>query len=218
MAKKLIFLDCDSTLSAIEGIDELARLRGDDVFEACANMTNRAMNGEIEIEAVYGERLKLIKPSREECLAIGKEYISTIEPHVRELVTWLKGNGWTPIILSGGLTQVIEPLAVELGIETVEAVDIKFNDDGSYDRFVSECPTSRMGGKIEIIERAKAAGGVSATVMVGDGVSDLETKSVVDLFIGYGRVVARDKVKAGAEVFVNALDKIPEILNARFAS
>lgn len=217
MADKLIFLDCDSTLSALEGIDELARLRGGDVFEACANMTNRAMNGEIEIEAVYGERLNLIKPSRQECLDIGQEYIATIEPHVRELVAWLKANGWTPIILSGGLTPVIEPLAVELGIDRLDAVDMEFKEDGSYSRFVDSCPTSRMGGKIEVIEAAKAAGEVSACVMVGDGVSDLETKPVVDLFIGYGRVVAREKVMAGAEVFVNSLDRIPEILAARFS-
>ncbi|MCH6256741.1 HAD-IB family phosphatase [Puniceicoccaceae bacterium K14] len=216
MATKLIFLDCDSTLSSLEGIDELARLRGGQTFEACANMTNRAMNGEIEIEAVYGERLKLIEPSRKECLEIGQRYIETIEPHVRELVAWLNENGWTPVILSGGLTQVIEPLGLELGIDGIKAVDLEFNEDGSYKRFVSECPTSRMGGKIEVIEEMKAEAKAETTVMVGDGVSDLETKPVVDLFIGYGRVVARDKVKAGAEVFVNSLDSIPEILSQKF--
>ena len=40
------------------------------------------------------------------------------------------------------------------------------------------------------------------TVMVGDGVSDLETKPVVDLFVGFGRYTPRAKVKAGAHAFV----------------
>src|SRR5690606_25880766 len=66
---KLIFIDCDSTLSSIEGIDELARLRGPEIFEACANMTNRAMDGEIPLDSVYGARLELIQPTRAECEA-----------------------------------------------------------------------------------------------------------------------------------------------------
>ena len=45
--KKLIAFDCDSTLSAIEGVDELARLAGDDVFRQVEDLTNQAMNGEI---------------------------------------------------------------------------------------------------------------------------------------------------------------------------
>ena len=42
-------------------------------------------------------------------------------------------------------------------------------------------------------------------MMVGDGSSDLATQSVVDLFIGYGGVIARDKVKAESDVFVQNL-------------
>ncbi len=216
MGQKLIFLDCDSTLSSIEGIDELARLRGEDTFKECSNMTNRAMDGEIPIEAVYGERLKLINPTRDECSVIGQQYIDTIEPHVETLIDWLKANGWRPVIVSGGLTQVIEPLARKLGIDEVQAVDLVFNEDGSYHSYKESCPTSRMGGKIEIIENAKSGNDVDLCVMVGDGVSDLETKDDVDLFIGYGRVVAREKVKAGAEHFVTSLDEIPAILQSRF--
>tara|TARA_B110000037_G_C17032855_1_gene470283 strand:- start:272 stop:928 length:657 start_codon:yes stop_codon:yes gene_type:complete len=216
MGRKLIFIDCDSTLSSLEGIDELARMRGEQTFRDCSNMTNRAMDGEIAIEAVYGARLKLIEPSREECAVIGQQYIDTIEPHVEELIAWLRDNGWTPVIVSGGLTQVIEPLAKHLGIEGLEAVDLVFNEDGSYHSFKETCPTSRMGGKIEIVEAAKAIGDVDVTVMVGDGVSDLETQDNVDLFIGYGRVVARDKVKAEAKHFVMSLQDIPSILAERF--
>ena len=45
MATKLVLFDCDSTLSAIEGIDELGRLRGPKVFQEIEGMTNAAMNG-----------------------------------------------------------------------------------------------------------------------------------------------------------------------------
>ena len=45
-------------------------------------------------------------------------------------------------------------------------------------------------------------------IMVGDGVSDLETKDKVDHFSGFGRYTPREKVKAGAEFFVDSLDEI----------
>ena len=39
--KKIIAFDCDSTLSAIEGVDELARLAGSEIFDQVENLTNK---------------------------------------------------------------------------------------------------------------------------------------------------------------------------------
>ena len=69
---KLLLLDCDSTLSAIEGIDELARVRGDAVFAAVEQMTADAMDGRIRVEDVFARRLELIRPHREHFAAIGR--------------------------------------------------------------------------------------------------------------------------------------------------
>jgi phosphoserine phosphatase len=49
-------------------------------------------------------------------------------------------------------------------------------------------------------------------VMVGDGVSDLEATPVVDLFVGFGRYVARERVRREAGVFVTSLDEILKLL------
>ncbi len=212
MAQKLIFIDCDSTLSSIEGIDELARLRGDETFRECENMTNKAMDGHIAIEDVYGARLDLIKPTAEECARIGQLYIDTIEPTALECLAALREAGWEPIIVSGGLTQAIAPFARHLGIERVRAVDLIFDGDGNYAGFDGNCPTSRMGGKMKVIDADKAALGATKTVMVGDGSSDLETQPFVDLFIGYGGYLERAKVKAEAKRFVYKLSEIPALL------
>jgi len=61
---KIICFDCDSTLSTIEGIDELARVRGSDVFKQVEAMTHQAMDGKIPVEEVFGKRLEIIKPTR----------------------------------------------------------------------------------------------------------------------------------------------------------
>ncbi|MDQ8182048.1 HAD-IB family phosphatase [Pelagicoccus sp. SDUM812005] len=212
MPKKLIFIDCDSTLSSIEGIDELARLRGEDLFRECENMTNRAMDGHIAIEDVYGARLELIKPTAEECERIGQLYIETIEPTALQCLAALREAGWEPIIVSGGLTQAILPFARHLGIEKVRAVDLLFDENGNYAGFDGNCPTSRMGGKMKVIDADKAASAAELTVMVGDGSSDLETQPFVDLFVGYGGYLERAKVKAEAKHFVYKLSEIPALL------
>ncbi|MBC8011873.1 MAG: HAD-IB family phosphatase, partial [Burkholderiales bacterium] len=124
----------------------------------------------------------------------------------------LRAAGWTPIILSGGFRNAIRPLADHLGIARVEAVDLYFDAAGDYAGFDETYPTTRSGGKPEVIRTLKAELKPARVVMVGDGVSDLETQPEVDLFIGFGRYVAREKVKAGATRFVSSLDAIPALL------
>ena len=50
------------------------------------------------------------------------------------------------------------------------------------------------------------------TVAVGDGVSDLETRAVVDLFVGFGRYAQRAAVQAGAQVFIHSLEELIPLL------
>lgn len=209
---KLILFDCDSTLSAIEGIDELGRARGPEVFAGVEEMTNAAMNGKIPVESVFGERLRFIRPSAAEVAAVGRQYVETVEPTAAATLAELRAAGWTPMILSGGFRNAIRPLADHLGIERVEAVDLFFDAAGGYAGYDEAYPTTRSGGKPEIVRALKAELAPARVVMVGDGVSDLEAAPEVDLFIGFGRYVARDKVRAAAARFVFSLNEIPALV------
>lgn len=209
---KLLIFDCDSTLSAIEGIDELARVRGPQVFAEVEAMTTAAMEGKIAVEDVFARRLAIIRPSRGNADAVGQLYIEQVEPTAVAAIAELKAAGWTPIILSGGFRQAIEPLAAHLGIARVEAVDLRFDAKGEFAGHDEKFPTTRSGGKPECIARLKRELAPDRTVMVGDGVSDLETKPVVDLFIGFGRYTQRARVKAEAAVFLTTLAELPGAL------
>lgn len=209
---KLICFDCDSTLSAIEGIDELARVRGPEVFSQVEAMTNDAMNGKLSVQAVFGRRLEIIQPRREDVAVVGQRYIETIEPTARTTVAALQKSGWTVVVLSGGFRQAIRPLADALGVVRIEAVDLFFNADGSYRGFDTAFPTTRSGGKPEVVSALRRELKPARTVMVGDGVSDLEAKPVVDLFVGFGRYTEREKVKMGAQHFIHSLDALPALL------
>lgn len=209
---KLICFDCDSTLSSIEGIDELARAAGPEVFARVEAMTNDAMNGKIPVEAVFGRRLELIQPRREHMEIVGNLYLETIEPTARETVAQLSARGWTPVIISGGFRPAILPLAKALGVNRVEAVDLFFDDAGNYRGFDAAYPTTRSGGKPEVIARLKRELHSTETVMIGDGASDLEAKPVVTRFVGFGRYVQRAPVKAGADAFITSLDELLRLL------
>lgn len=209
---KLLIFDCDSTLSAIEGIDELGRLRGPDVFKRVEEMTNEAMDGKIAVEAVFGRRLEIIRPNSADVAAIGRRYIETVEPEALAAIAAARAAGWTPMIISGGFRNAIRPLADYLGIERVEAVDLFFDGSGNYTGYDEAYPTTRSGGKPEVIARLKRELSPSKIVMVGDGASDLETKPVVDLFVGFGRYTAREKVKREAAAFILRLEDLAGLL------
>ncbi len=191
---KLFFIDCDSTLSTIEGIDELARAKGEDVFARVVELTNAAMNGEIPISEVFPRRMEMIRPDRELCDTVAALYVETIVQGAVELIREVKQAGWLPVILSGGFAPLIEPLARHLEIAHVEAVPLNFNDDGSYRSYGADYPTTRNLGKNEVIREWKQAMLPERVVMLGDGMSDLETKPDVDVFIGFGGVVVRPVV------------------------
>ena len=212
MPTKLLLLDCDSTLSSIEGIDELGRLRGPAIFKAVEDMTNAAMNGGTPMEEIFAQRLNMIKPTLAELQAIGTKYIATVEPTAIETLDKLRAAGWKIAIVSGGFTQAIMPLAKFLGVARVEAVVLKFNEDGTYAGFDETCPTSKSKGKNMIARRLRADFKAQIVVMVGDGASDLEVKGDVDKVIGFGRYVVRPKVKAGADAFVMSLSDLPGVL------
>lgn len=209
---KLIVFDCDSTLSSIEGIDELAREKGSEIFNEVEALTNAAMNGEVPLDEVFARRLDIIKPDLTTCKKVEQLYIDTVEPTAVETLNKLKTLGYTPIILSGGFKRLIEPLAVFLGIDRIEAVPLILDDAGNYVKFDATYPTTYNGGKPEIINQLKSEFSPERIIMVGDGASDLETKDGVDLFIGYGKYTDRQKVREGADHFIYSLADILDII------
>ncbi len=210
---KIICFDCDSTLTSLEGIDELARLKGDAVFKKVEELTHDAMNGKVAIDEVFSQRLEIIQPDRTTCQTVAHLILEQIEPTAKSTIDALRAKGWTPMILSGGLTQVIQPLAEFLNISDIHAVDLIFASDGSYASFDTTAPPTRNGGKPEIIDQLRKQLQAESIVMVGDGISDLETQSTVDHFIGFTRYIAREKVVQEAKNCINSLDQLIDILN-----
>lgn len=218
----LIFFDCDSTLSTIEGIDELAKLKGKEWRVGL--LTQKAMDGDLDLEEVYGKRLQAIRPTRGQLKAIEERYWETIVPDVQAVLDALRFLGKDVFIISGGLAEPVRGFGKRLGVDPshIRAVELEYNElAGEWWRYhepqtqhgqtyldYSEGPLTVTSGKPDII-RELAGNKYGRRLMVGDGSSDLATRSVVDLFVGFGGVVARDKVKSEADVFIYSTSIAP---------
>ncbi len=202
MTFRSIYFDCDSTLSAIEGIDELGRFADPAVRKELIQLTKQAMDGKIPLEDAYPQRLDLLRPTEAQVNSLGETYVATLVPQVTEVIIALTHLGKKVGIVSAGVMQGVLPLARHLGIheQNVHAVALEFDAAGQYAGFDRGCSLWRNGGKRSLLAGLPNAD--KPICMVGDGVTDLEAADVVDLFVGFGGVERREAVEAAAEHFL----------------
>jgi phosphoserine phosphatase len=201
-AAQCVCFDVDSTVSPEEGIDVLAGFAGKG--EAVAELTRNAMGGSVRFEDALRARLDLIRPSRqmlEDCL---RAHPPRLNAGIDALIRRLQSRGTHIHLVSGGFVPMIRPLADQLGIPAVNihANVLTFQDDGRYLGFDADQPTSRSGGKARVVARLKQQFNYYPVIMIGDGATDMEARPPADAFIGYGGVVEREAVKAGADWYV----------------
>jgi phosphoserine phosphatase len=191
-----VIFDCDSTLVSVEGIDLLAGPHA----EAVADLTDRAMRGDVPLEEVYARRLDLIRPDRAAVEEVGRDYVKALVPGARETVEGLQADGIDVWIVSGGLTLAVAAVGAELGVpgERVHAVDLEFGSDGVFQGFDPTQPLARSGGKPDLV-RSWGDRLARPSLMVGDGSTDLEVRAVVEGFAAFTGVVSRPTVAAEAD-------------------
>ena len=208
-----VIFDVDSTLSGIEGIDWLAAQRGPEIAAWSAGLTEKAMQGEIPIEAVYGERMRMVKPTLPEVQQLGEVYIERIAPGAVETIAALRAHGVEVVLVSGGLRQAILPLARHLGVdeEKVHAVSVFFDQDGAYAGFDDASLLTRQSGKRTLVGQMHLKGPILA---VGDGMTDLEIKSVVQGFAAFTGFTRRDPVIEQADYVVENFDQLRTLILA----
>jgi phosphoserine phosphatase len=213
-----VVLDVDSTLTRVEGIEWLAARRGPDVAGAVAAMTQRAMEGTIGLDSVYGERLAMVRPSRADIAALADAYEQAVMPGVREALAALHAAGTRVVVVSGGLRDAVAPFAASLGFADgdVYAVSVRFAADGSYAAFDASSPLARRGGKPIVV---RGLGLPRPVIAVGDGSTDAEMKTLtgdagpaVDAFAAFVGVASRASVVAVADAVVHRFSELPGIV------
>ena len=204
-----VIFDCDSTLCAIEGIDELATWKG--AGERIAALTTAAVDGQLQLEDVYGERLRALRPSRADLGRLAEAYRETAVPTARDVVAELTRRGRRVFIVSGGLADAVIPFGAWLGVpaDRIRAVGLRYDAAGAYAGFDEASPLTTQTGKREVIAALRAPG--RRAMLVGDGASDLAAAGAVDLFVGYGGVILRPNVEENSAVYLYASSLWPVV-------
>ena len=208
---KSVALDVDSTLSGIEGIDWLATLRDDDTARRVAAATTAAMRGETALEDLYGDRMQIVSPTRDELVRLTDAYRSALAPHADEEIEKWRSAGVHVVLVSGGLRAAITPFALDLGFahEHVNALDVEFDEAGKFVSFDKSSPLYTSTGKKRMLEELELPRPILA---VGDGITDVAMKEVADTFVAFIGFAARQAVIDQADFVVKSFAQLTEII------
>lgn len=208
-----VVLDVDSTLCGIEGIDWLAARRGPEAGMRIAELTDRAMNGDLALDAVYGERLGAVRPTRGDLEALASAYEEALAPGAAAAIARMRAAGRRVVLVSGGIRNAILPVARRLGIDDtdVHAVSVLVDTDGEYETYDAHSPMTTAEGKRAVVAALRLP---RRLVAVGDGATDLAIRPVADAFIAFTGYVRREPVVAGADAVVESFDQLVELVLA----
>ncbi|POP54374.1 MULTISPECIES: phosphoserine phosphatase SerB [Zhongshania] len=191
--RRLVAFDMDSTLIEAEVIDELAIAAG--VGEQVAEITERAMRGEIDFTESFKARVALLKGLDESVLEGIAESLRITEG-AENLVSTLKQLGYKTAILSGGFTYFGHYLQRKLGIDYVHANELVIRDG----RVTGEVEGIVVDGKrkAELLREIAEREGLDMeqVIAVGDGANDLPMLSIAGLGIAFrAKPIVRENAK-----------------------
>ena len=180
--RRLVAFDMDSTLIEAEVIDELAAAAG--VGEQVAEITERAMRGELDFTESFHERVALLKGLSGDVLQEIAERLPVTEGAER-LIRNLKSLGYTTVILSGGFNYFGNYLKEKLGIDYVFANELDMEDGIVTGKVTGTVVDGNRKAQLlrEIAEKEGIR--LEQTIAVGDGANDLPMLSIAGLGIAF---------------------------------
>jgi phosphoserine phosphatase len=210
-----VVLDVDSTLCGIEGIDVLAMRRGPEVGRRIADLTDRAMRGEIALERVYGERLAIIQPTAADLEMLGDAYVASIAPDADVVIRALRHAGVRLALVSGGIRQAIVPVASLLGFGDADlnAVALELDFGGCYVGYDTSSPLATQTGKQEIVRTLIEKRMLPRPVLaVGDGSTDIAMGLIADRFAAYTGFARREAVVRAAHLELRSFRELKGVV------
>jgi len=200
LGKRLLICDMDMTIVAAETLDEVATILG--LGERIASITARAMHGEIDFNAALRERIAMLAGQSVQVFQDVAQSLS-FNPGAEQLLAAAKAAGVHTILISGGFSQVAEPVARRLGFDEVHCSQLELDGDkltgGLLDPIVNADHKCRI-----LQQRAQALGlALRDCCAIGDGANDLPMLRAAGLGIAYH---AKPVLRAATSCHIDATD------------
>lgn len=210
-AKRLVFLDVDSTLIQDEIIDLLADEAG--VADQVAAITVSAMQGDIDFTAALRERVALLAGLDQAALSRAQERVR-LTPGARTFVRTLKRLGYTTAAVSGGFQFFVDKVGADLGIDHVFANELEMADGVLTGRLIGPIVDRKRKAELLVDLAHRQGVPLEQTVAVGDGANDLDMLATAGLGVAFN---AKPIVQEAADTKVSVpyLDAILFVLGIR---
>jgi phosphoserine phosphatase len=189
----LAVMDMDSTLITIECIDEIADMRG--IKSAVADITERAMRGEIDYAESLRQRVRLLAGMPEEAFERVYRERLQLSAGAERLLATFRRHGIRTLLVSGGFTFFTERLKTRLGFDASCANTPEIRAGALTGALLG--PIVDAAGKAQALERMRASLGVarSQVIGIGDGANDLAFLAACAVSVAYH---AKPAVRAAA--------------------
>jgi len=196
----LLVMDMDSTAIQIECIDEIAKLAG--AGEMVAEVTERAMRGELDFTASLRQRVGTLKGADANILQQVREKLPLM-PGLTQLVLKLESLGWKVAIASGGFTFFADYLRDKLHLTAAVANQLEIMDGKLTGEVIGDIVDAQY--KAQTLKKLAEQYEIphAQTVAIGDGANDLPMIKAAGLGIAFH---AKPKVNEKSEVTIRHAD------------
>lgn len=180
---RLIAMDMDSTLLAIESIDEIADMH--DIKPQVAAITQQTMRGEISFEESLTRRTQLLQGLHEDALQKVYDERVRLSPGAERMLQQAKQAGIKTMVISGGFTFFTERIKTRLGLDYAAANILQIEEN----RLTGKVLGTIIGreGKAEVLNRVRDEMGIKPEqiIAMGDGANDLDMMTAAGVSIAY---------------------------------
>lgn len=200
--KLLVVLDVDSTLTRDEGIDMLAEFVSPEAAAEVAAITASAMRGDLDFTESLTRRVSLLKgvttTQIQEAVAAVR-----ITDGAKELVSTLQAHGHVVGAVSGGFHQMVDPLALELGLDLHRANTLEITDGVVTGRLLGPIVDAAL--KAETLKEWATHHAIppAQTVAIGDGGNDVLMFQEAGLGIAF---MAKPIAREAADISIDTPD------------
>jgi phosphoserine phosphatase len=211
LTKFLVVFDVDSTLIQDEVIELLAEFAG--TRDLVAEITHRAMAGELDFQESLIERVETLRGLPESALVEVFEKVR-LTRGAKELIDSIHQAGGRVGAVSGGFSQVLNPLAELLSLDFTRANDLEIQAGKLTGRVIGKI-VDREAKRTALIDWASACGlELSKTIAVGDGSNDLDMMQVAGLSVAFNaKQIVKDR--ANLVLFSQDLRELSSVLGLK---